>query len=164
VAEQTKIVTMTPELRPAFAEIWVSWLRNTMLKEPESEDLAAVHNPEEFYVRSGGAVFFALKSDVPVGVVAVKLLSPGIYEFAKLVVSEEARGLGVGRQLVERCIDFVRESGGHLLALQSFHKLEIAVAMYERMGFQHIAPPLGMNVLARTEIVMGMPIPNTPNH
>jgi len=158
LVDPIKIVPMTPELQPAFADIWVSWLRNAMHKEPEPEDLAAVESPDEFYVKPGGAVFFALKDGSPVGVVAVKLLSPGIYEFAKLVVSEDARGLRVGKRLVEQCIDFVRDSDGHLLALQSFHKLEIAVAMYERMGFQHIDPPPGMNVLARTEIVMGMPV------
>jgi GNAT superfamily N-acetyltransferase len=151
-----QIVPLTPELSSAFAEMWVAWLRVSIGKEPEPEDLAAVQNPEEFYIAPGGAVFYALKDGVPVGVVAVKFLSPGVYEFCKLVVRDEARGYGAGRQLVERCLRFVHEAGGHLLALQSFRRLEVAVDMYERMGFEPIDPPPGMNVLARTEIIMGM--------
>ena len=36
---------------------------------------------------------------------AVKNLGEGVYEFCKLVVVDRARDLGVGRQLVEACID-----------------------------------------------------------
>ena len=82
------------------------------------------------------------------GVVAVKNLGGGAYEFCKLVVQERARGLGVGRALVEACISFVRNAGGRLLMLQSFRRLEVALGMYERMGFVPMAPPPQMLVLS----------------
>jgi len=153
-----QIVPCTPELRGKFAEIWVPWLRSTTGKEPEPEDKLAVGDPESFYVKGGGAVLFALKDADPLGVVAVKNLGEGVYEFCKLVVSERARGLGVGRQLVEACIRFARDAGGHVLMLQSFRRLEVALGMYERMGFVPMTPPEQMRVLARTEIVMGLPL------
>jgi len=153
-----EIVSLSPELRSKFTELWVPWLKSVTGKDPEPEDLVAVGDPETFYVQPGGAVFFALRAGEPIGVVAVKNLSGGVYEFCKLVVSERARGLRVGRALVEACIAFVRNEGGRLLMLQSFKRLEVALGMYERMGFVPMTPPPEMLVLSRTEVVMGMPL------
>lgn len=153
-----QISPYTPELRTKFAEIWVPWLKSLTGKDPEPEDLLAVGDPESFYVSKGGAVFFALIDGNPLGVVAVKNLSDGVYEFCKLVVLEQARGLGVGKNLVQACIDFSTSQGARVLMLQSFKRLEIALGMYERMGFVVMTPPPQMNVLARTELVMGMPL------
>jgi putative acetyltransferase len=148
--KRLEIVVCTPELRGKFAEIWVPWLRSMTGREPEPEDLVAVGDPDSFYVKGGGAVLFALRDDEPMGVVAVKKLGGDAYEFCKLVVQERARGLGVGRALVEACISFVRNAGGQLLMLQSFRRLEVALGMYERMGFVPMAPPPQMLVLTRT--------------
>lgn len=153
-----EIVFCTPELQGKFAEIWVPWLRGVTGKEPEPEDLLAVGNPDSFYVKGGGTVLFALRDGQPLGVVAVKNLGGGVYEFCKLVVLERARGLGVGRELVEACISFARNAGGRLLMLQSLRRLEVALAMYERMGFFPMTPPPQMLVLARTEVIMGLPL------
>jgi len=69
-----------------------------------------------------------------IGVVAVKKLNPTNYEFCKLVVNESERGLGLGKMLVQKCIDFVANQKGEYLYLQSFSKLEIAFNIYKSMG------------------------------
>ena len=66
----------------------------------------------------------------------------------------KARGLGLGKKLVQKCIDYVKEVNGKNLYLQSFHKLEIAVKMYIGMGFIDALAPHGMLVVERTEIIM----------
>jgi GNAT superfamily N-acetyltransferase len=151
-----EISPFTPAHRTTFAELWVPWLKSITGADPEPEDVAAVGDPESFYIARGGAVYFALMKGEPVGVVAVKKLSAGIFEFCKLVVIDEARGLGVGRRLVGECISFARSQGAELLTLQSFRRLVVALGMYERMGFEPMKAPPGMIVLSRTEIVMGM--------
>jgi GNAT superfamily N-acetyltransferase len=151
-----EILSCTTALRGKFAELWVPWLKSMTGKDPEPEDLLAVGDPESFYVTGGGTVLFALQNAQPTGVVAVKNLSGGVFEFCKLVVLDQARGFGVGRALVEACISFARGHGGRLLMLQSFRRLEVALGMYERMGFVPMTPPPEMLVLARTEIVMGL--------
>lgn len=151
-----EIVPFTPALQTKFAEIWVPWLTSMTGKDPEPEDLLAVGDPETFYIQTGGAVLFAMQEGEPIGVVAVKSLTGGVYEFCKLVVLEHVRGLGVGREMVLSCVDFARNQGGRLLMLQSFKRLEVAVGMYERMGFVQMEPPYEMVVLSRTEIIMGM--------
>ena len=151
-----EIVPCTPALRGEFAALWIPWLKSMTGKDPEPEDLLAVGDPESFYVRNGGTVLFALQDGEAIGVVAVKNLSGGVYEFCKLVVLDRARKLGVGRRLVEACVDFARHAGGRLLMLQSFRRLQVALGMYERMGFVPMPPPPEMLVLARTEVIMGL--------
>jgi len=158
-----EVTPITAALRNKFAELWVPWLKESTGKEPEAEDLEAVEDPEAFYVAKGGAVFFALLNGEPAGVVAVKNLTGGVHEFCKLVVAESARGQGVGRALVDACIEFSRSHGAKLLMLQSFRKLDVALQMYERMGFVSMPPPPEMFVLARTEVVMGMPLNPIPS-
>ncbi len=139
-----------------FEKIWVEWLRNSMGIQPQQIDIDEVRNPFDSYIKTGGAAFYANKNNECIGVVAVKKLNETDYEFCKLVVSEKARGLGLGKQLVQKCIDFVKELNGKNLYLQSFHKLEIAVNMYKHMGFNDAPAPSGMLVVARTEIIMKM--------
>ena len=52
-----------------------------------------------------------------------------------LVVRPEARGLGVGRALTEACMERARRDGAPLVALHTSPAMEVALAMYLRMGF-----------------------------
>ena len=137
-----------------FEQIWIDWLKNTMKIEPQAEDIKEVQNPLNSYILNGGAAFYATDGEHCIGVVAVKKLNETDYEFCKLVVSEKARGQGLGKKLVQECIDFVAAQKGNYLYLQSFYKLEIALKMYESMGFIKSEAPVGMNVVKRTEIIM----------
>jgi len=137
-----------------FESIWVDWLKNTMGIEPQPSDIDEVRNPFQSYIKNGGMAFYALIDNQCVGVVAVKKLNDRDYEFCKLVVNEAARGIGLGKKLVQKCIDFVSMEKGRYLYLQSFYKLEIALKMYDSLGFTKSDAPDGMNVVKRTEIIM----------
>lgn len=137
-----------------FEKIWVNWLRNSMGIEPQPKDIEEVQHPFESYLQPGGMAFYAMQDDHCLGVVAVKKLNATDFEFCKLVVDEDTHGLGLGRKLVEKCIDFVQEQGGKNLYLQSFYKLEIALKMYKSMEFIESEAPEGMFVVQRTEIIM----------
>jgi len=138
----------------AFASIWIPWLTETMGLTPEPEDLIVMADPAAYYGKSGGAAFVGRLDGQVVGAVAVKGLSASGGEFCKLVVTEAARGHGAGRSLVEACLAYCAEQGMPALWLQSFRKLDIALGLYERMGFEHAPPPPEMNVLGRTEVIM----------
>lgn len=137
-----------------FERVWVNWLTNSMGLKPQEKDIEEVQNPVLNYINDGGMAFYTNKNGVCIGVVAIKKLNLTDYEFCKLVVEEKARGLGLGKHLVRKCIDFVKEEKGKNLYLQSFHKLEIAVKMYKGMGFTCAPAPEGMLVVKRTEIIM----------
>ena len=115
-----------------------------------------MRDPAKYYRDLGGEVFLADLTGLIIGGVAVKRLHANGYEFCKLVVTREARGLGAGKALVESCLNYVRQQGGGHLFLQSFKALETALIMYRHMGFSDCEAPAGMRVLARTEVIMSL--------
>lgn len=148
-----KIEPIATALTGDYAAIWVPWLVG-MGRMPEAEGLEIMADPTAYYRATGGEAFLASLDGQTVGAVAIKGLGDSGFEFCKLVVTEASRGHGVGRALIETCLDFSAASGGPALYLQSFKALDIALGLYRRMGFQDAAPPAGMTVLARTEVIM----------
>jgi putative acetyltransferase len=148
------ITTIGPDQIDAFAGIWVPWLRDTIGREPEAEDLEVTADPAAYYARTGGEAFLAKNDGHVIGAVAVKGLGASGFEFCKLVVTDAARGHGAGRALVEACVDYAKDHGGPSLYLQSFNALDVALGLYRRMGFADTLPPPEMTVLARTEVIM----------
>lgn len=80
---------------------------------------------------------------------AVAYIGPGLpkAEFFKpewpimrmLVVAPSARGLGVGRALVDECLHRARRDGATVFALHTSELMQVALPMYQRMGFQWAA-------------------------
>ncbi len=147
------IAPMTADQTREFGAIWIPWLQG-MGRVVEVEDAAIMADPATYYRASGGEAFLAQIGEETVGAVAVKGLGESGFEFCKLVVTEAARGHGAGRALVQQCLDFAAEHGGPALYLQSFKALDVALGLYERMGFADVPAPPGMNVLARTQVIM----------
>ncbi len=52
-----------------------------------------------------------------------------------VVVSEAARGLGIGRRLIAAAEDWVRERGARVMMLNSHNRREGAHAFYQRLGY-----------------------------
>ena len=58
--------------------------------------------------------------------------------FRLLAVHPEARGRGIGRLLTEECIRRARATGAAAVGLHTTHLMNVARAMYERMGFVRV--------------------------
>jgi len=56
-----------------------------------------------------------------------------------LVVAPNSRGLGIGRALAEECIHRAKRDGASLLALHTSKLMEVAMPMYQRMGFSWVS-------------------------
>jgi len=74
-------------------------------------------------------------------------------ELRMLAVACEARGLGVGRLLVDECVRRARRMGAAELGLHTSASMRTAIRMYERMGFERapehdFQPPGGELVTA----------------
>lgn len=64
-------------------------------------------------------------------------------ELVKMYLLPEARGLGLGRTLVEQCMQTARDFGFEQMYLETLPELKQAVKMYEKFGFQCLCSPMG---------------------
>ena len=74
----------------------------------------------------------------PVGSVFVVQQSRTVAKLRLLLVEPHARGHGIGRRLVQQCIDFSRQAGYRKLVLWTQSNLSAARAIYAALGFRKV--------------------------
>lgn len=70
-------------------------------------------------------------------------LPEGYSELVKFYLLAPWRGKGIGRMLMEKCIESATEMGYRHIYLESLPELEKAVSMYVKSGFRFISNSLG---------------------
>jgi putative acetyltransferase len=70
-------------------------------------------------------------------------LPAGTCELVKMYLSAAARGQGLGRQLMEKCLAFAGEYGYRQVYIETFPELQLAMSIYERYGFHYLDGPMG---------------------
>jgi ribosomal protein S18 acetylase RimI-like enzyme len=94
------------------------------------------------YAPPEGALLLALDADGrPLGCADLRPLAPpGCCELTLLYVAPEARGLGLGKALVEAVLEAARQAGYGELRLDTLPEMTEAQALYARLGFVRIEP------------------------
>jgi len=64
-------------------------------------------------------------------------------ELRKMYFLPEARGKGLGRQLLEHCLDLARELGYKKCYLETVARMDKANRLYQKNGFVPLEAPLG---------------------
>ncbi len=122
----------------AFRELNEEWIARFFAIE--EHDHIQLRDPENYILRSGGRIVMAVAGEERVGCCALIFVRPGVFEVAKMAVSERYRGHGIGRKLLEYAIAQAKTLGAHTLELASNSKLANAVHLYESLGFRHLPP------------------------
>ena len=159
--ESVEIITYAPKLARDFYTLNAEWIESYF--ELEDRDKELLQNPEEYVIRGGGEIFFAIAQDEDgdekaLGTVA---MIPGCdesgltFELTKMAVEPTAQGLGIGKRLMESAIEFARGKGARKIWLESNSVLKSAVGMYEKFGFQHLPLRKGSSY-SRADVHMEM--------
>jgi ribosomal protein S18 acetylase RimI-like enzyme len=135
--KEIKIVGFTVDKKSKFKELNIEWLEKYF--EVEEEDKKALDNPEQYYLKNGGEIFFAILNDEICGTCAIKRISKKIYELSKMAVSENFQGKQIGKKLALTAIGFAYEKGANKIVLETNPKLTAAINLYKKLGFEILA-------------------------
>ena len=64
-------------------------------------------------------------------------------ELVKMYLVPRARGLGLGRILIEKCLQQAKELGYKKVYLESMPELKQALKVYAKFGFEYLKGPMG---------------------
>jgi len=64
-------------------------------------------------------------------------------ELVKMYLLPEARGIRLGRTLIERCLEKAKENGFQQVYLETLDELHLALKIYAKFGFEYLKAPLG---------------------
>jgi GNAT superfamily N-acetyltransferase len=92
------------------------------------------------YAPPTGAFILAEDADRYVACIGLRQFAEGIGEIKRLYVVPAARGLGLGRLLVERIIVVAREVGYGSLLLDTLPFMKEAQSLYVALGFKPTVP------------------------
>ncbi len=145
------VVSFRADLAPAFAELNRAWIER--LFRMEDADRKVLDHPEAAIIAPGGQIFFALDGEEAVGTVAAIRVTPTTFELAKMAVSPEYRGHGLGERLGRAAVDFARAAGAEMIFLETNSSLANAIRLYQRLGFAHATPPHASDY-ARADVYM----------
>ena len=106
---------------------------------------AETHSMYEYYQETGTAYFVAEQSNKLLGGVGFAPLQGGassVCELRKMYLSKEARGLGLGAELLNLALHEAKKRY-QLMYLETLSHMAQAIALYRKKGFEFLAAPLG---------------------
>lgn len=93
------------------------------------------------------SIYYVVKLDGKLmggcGVATLPGADSSVCELQRLFLLKEARGLGIGQTLMEKCIDFAKSQHYKLIYLETFPNMVEAVGLYKKNGFRLIETSMG---------------------
>lgn len=145
--EQITVRTITEKDNAALAKL----IRSTLT------EFGANHPGTVYYDESTDRLFEVFKAPRSVYYVAEwdgeVVGAGGIYpteglpedtcELVKMYTYPYVRGIGLGRVLIQKSLDFAKDAGYKKVYLETMPELKQALKTYEKFGFEYINQPMG---------------------
>lgn len=77
------------------------------------------------------------------GIAPLKEGDPGVCELQKMYFLPQARGKGLGKQMIGLCLDFAQSKGFEKCYIETMPNMEAAQKLYLKSGFSYIDHALG---------------------
>lgn len=109
-------------------------------------DASTDHLFELFQSVPASAYFVAVKNGILLGgagIFPTQGLPEDTCELVKMYLAPAARGLGLGRFMINQCLKKAEENGFHSVYLETMPELKKAVSVYEKFGFSYLDGPMG---------------------
>jgi ribosomal protein S18 acetylase RimI-like enzyme len=145
-----EIIPFSLEYASEIKILNIEWLEKYF--EVEESDKKMLSNPQECIIDKGGKIFYAKYKNQIVGTVTLLKIDDYTFELSKMAVTEKVQGLGIGKTMIEYCIDFSKENKIKKLILFSNTILVPAIKMYQKYGF--ISVNLDSSIYKRSNIKM----------
>lgn len=100
----------------------------------------------ELFQQEGAAYWVAEKEGEIVGgagIYPTEGLPADTAELVKMYLLPKARGLGLGRHMIQQCLDWARAEGYQQIYLETMPELRKALKVYEKFGFEYLKAPMG---------------------
>ena len=133
------IVPYTREYKEYIKTLNYEWLEKYFFVE--QGDVKQLSNPQFYIIDKGGHIFFAKYKEEIVGTSSLIKTGVGEYELAKMAVTEKYKGVGIGKLLLEHCIQEAVNLKATKLILFSNIKLKSAIHLYKKYGFTEVSLP-----------------------
>ena len=112
----------------------------TVYFDPSTDNLSGL-------MKNHGAKYWILELDNKIvggcGVYPTEGLPGGCCELVKLYLLPEARNKGLGKKLIEMCLDSAQQFGFREVYLETLPELSKSIPLYEKCGFEYLDHPLG---------------------
>ena len=126
---RTVLIEMgAPKVGTAYADLHLDFLFETY-SEPKSVYFV-IENNEKII---GGAGIGPLENE-----------ENSICELQKMYFLPEARGIGLGTQMMERCLKAAKDFGYKKCYLETLPTMLAAQKLYQKAGFEYLCEPLGV--------------------
>jgi len=111
----------------------------------------AIHDAEvgtmfEAYSQPRSSYFVVERDGMVVGgggVAPLENAEPDVCELRKMYFLPQARGIGAGSAMMQRCLDAARTLGFARCYLETLTGMDAAQALYKRSGFTPLCAPMG---------------------
>lgn len=138
-SQQVEILDYSPAFLEDFKRLNYAWIEHYFAIE--DTDRQYLEHPNEKILQPGGHILMAQYEGAIAGTCALVKMDQDTYELAKMAVDGSVRGKGIGRLLGEAAIAKARELDAKRLYIESNTRLEAAVSLYQKLGFQKIIGP-----------------------
>lgn len=93
------------------------------------------------------AIYFVIEENGKIlgggGIAKLDNSDENICELQKMYFLQEARGKGIGFQIIEKCLQKAKEFGYEKCYLETLPEMLVAQKLYKKVGFDYICSPLG---------------------
>jgi len=77
------------------------------------------------------------------GIAPLKNSQKNICELQKMYFHKEARGKGLGKKMIQLCIDYAKNNDFEICYIETMPNMLLAQKLYTSIGFEYIHKPLG---------------------